>query len=193
MDDICTMKKSGRISLRRRASVLGLIIFLGFITLPGQAAENNYTLRIQRHERLDIIVVGHDEITSEVSVDKKGRISLPLIGLIRARGKTIKELQGAITQSLLANDIKDPLVLVEVLYHREFSIRGQIKQPGDYFHTSGMTVEMAVAIAGGFTDAANDDLVLLTRFTNSAKPPLEVKLNTQIRPGDSIEIERRLY
>lgn len=112
MDDISTMKKSGRISLRRRASVLGLIIFLGFITLPGQAAEKHYTLRIQRHERLDIIVVGHDEITSEVSVDKKGRISLPLIGLIRTRGKTIKELQGAITQSLLANDIKDPLVLV---------------------------------------------------------------------------------
>ena len=57
----------------------------------------------------------------------------------------------------------------------------------------GMTVEMAVAIAGGFTALANDEMALLTRSSDEEKPPLEVRLNTRVGPGDSIEIERRLY
>lgn len=80
--------------------------------------------------------------------------------------------------------------MVDLLYDRRFSIRGQVKQPGEYFHTVGMTVQMAVQIAGGFTSLANDQQALLTRASDQARPPLEVKLNTRVRPGDAIEIER---
>ena len=118
-----------------------------------------------------MLVIGHDELTREVQIDRRGRITLPLIGRIKARGKTLEELQDDITEALRAKHIQDPLVMVDLLFSRRFSIRGQVKQPGEYFHTVGMTVKMAVQIAGGFTSLANDQQALLTRASDQARPP----------------------
>lgn len=182
------------LSFYRRGTgpVLGLAAAMFCIALPALAETHMHIHRIHKAELLDVIVVGHDELTTEVRVDKRGRITLPLIGRIKASGKTIEELQDIIAQALEERDIYDPLVLVDLLFQRRFSIQGQVIRPGEYFHTTGMTVKMAVAIAGGFTPWANYDLALLSRSSEADLPPLEVKLNTRVRPGDSIEIERRL-
>ena len=177
---------------RGRGPVLGLAAAVFCIAPPALAENHTHVHRIHRAELLDVIVVGHDELTTEVRVDNRGRITLPLIGRIKASGKTIEELQDIIAEALVARDIDDPLVLVDLLLQRRFFIHGQVRRPGEYFHTAGMTVKMAVAIAGGFTPWANYDLALLTRPSEAARPPLEILFNTRVRPGDSIEIERRL-
>lgn len=179
-------------AIRGWVYIWGLAIAIILASLPALAANTTHINRIKPAERLDVIVVGHDELTREVLVDRKGRITLPLIGRIKARGKTIEQIQVIIAQALAAKDIDDPLVLVDVLFDRRFTIRGQVVRPGEYFHTTGMTVHTAVAMAGGFTPWANDDLALMVHDSEQAQPPLEVKLNSRVRPGDSIEIERRL-
>ncbi|MCH7943906.1 MAG: polysaccharide export protein [Proteobacteria bacterium] len=173
-----------------RVPVRGLVAMMLCIASPALAGSSTHIHHLRKAERIDVIVIGHDELTREVQIDRRGRITLPLIGRIKARGKTLEELQDDIAEALRAKDIQDPLVMVDLLYSRRFSIRGQVKQPGEYFHTVGMTVRMAVQITGGFTSLANDQQALLTRASDQARPPLEVKLNTRVRPGDAIEIER---
>ena len=177
----------------RWVPVRGLVVAMLCFAPPALAVNPSHIHHLAKSERIDVLVIGHDELTREVQIDRRGRITLPLIGRIKARGKTLEELQDDITEALRAKHIQDPLVMVDLLFSRRFSIRGQVKQPGEYFHTVGMTVKMAIQIVGGFTPLANDQQALLTRASDQARPPLEVKLNTRVRPGDAIEIERWRY
>ena len=170
--------------------VPGLVVMMLCIASPALAGSSTHIHHLRKAERIDVIVIGHDELTREVQIDRRGRITLPLIGRIKARGKTLDELQNDIAEALKAKNIQDPLVMVDLLFTRQFSIHGQVKQPGEYFHTVGMTVQMAVQIAGGYTSLANHDSALVTRASEEARPPGDVKLTTRVRPGVPIELER---
>jgi polysaccharide export outer membrane protein len=160
------------VSIKRmkRVPVRGLVVALLFIAPSALAVNPGHIHHLKKSETIDVLVIGHDELSREVRIDRRGRITLPLIGRIKARGKTLEELQDDITEALRAKHIQDPLVMVDLLFSRRFSIRGQVKQPGEYFHSVGMTVKMAVQIAGGFTSLANDQQALLTRASDQARP-----------------------
>ena len=165
-------------AFHRWLHVSGLALVIACAGLPALAEDSLHIHRIVKAEKLDVIVVGRDDLTTEVLVDRRGRITLPLIGRLKATGKTTEQLQIIIAQALAAKGIDDPLVLIDVLYQRRFTIRGQVVRPGEYFHTMGMTVQMAVAMAGGLTPWASNDQALLIPASQEAQPPLEVKLNT---------------
>ena len=73
---------------------------------------------------------------------------MPLIGNVKARGTT-NQLQAAIRSRFGAEYVKDPQVTVDIMQNRPFFILGEVRAPGQFPYVSGMTVETAVAIAGG--------------------------------------------
>ena len=78
---------------------------------------------------------------------------------------------GAISARLRGGFIRDPSVAVEVEAYRPFFILGEVAAPGQYPYVPNMTVESAVAIAGGFSPRARRDRVTLTphrRIRNGA-------------------------
>ena len=102
-------------------------------------------------DRLRVVVFGQDGLTNSYVVDVSGDIAMPLIGSVAARGLTTDQLSSRIAGLLRQGYVRDPHVAVEVEAYRPFFILGEVTQPGQYPYVANMTVETAVAIAGGFT------------------------------------------
>jgi polysaccharide biosynthesis/export protein len=102
-------------------------------------------------DRLRVLVYGQEGLTNTYAIDAGGSITMPLIGAVAARGRTPAGLAAEIGAKLRAGFIRDPSVAVEIEAYRPFFILGEVAAPGQYPYVPNMTVESAVAIAGGFS------------------------------------------
>ena len=154
-------------------------------------ASAKYTL--DSGDKLRIVVFGQDGLTNSYAVDAAGRITMPLIGAVNARGLTPAELSGAIAGRLRQNYIREPHVAAEIEVYRPFFILGEVTTPGQYPYVANMTVETAVAIAGGFTPRASRGSVNVTRHAGGQTVHMAMPLNAPLRPGDTVMIDERWF
>ena len=144
-------------------------------------------------DKLRIVVFGQDTLSNTYTVDAAGVVTIPLIGAVNARGMTTAQLSGAIAGKLKANFIRDPSVAVEVDTYRPFFVLGEVTYPGQYPYVPNMTVENAIAIAGGFTPRAVKDRVTVTRKFNGVPGRTALPLRSPVLPGDSITVGERWF
>ena len=163
----------------------------GAVTPVAFATEGGY--RLDAGDRLRIVVFGQEGLTNSYAVDAGGAITMPLIGAVHARGLTPAELANAITGKLRGGYIREPYVAVEVEAYRPFFILGEVAAPGQYPYVPNMTVESAVAIAGGFSPRAQKASVDLTRTDRNGATRAAVPLGTLLRPGDTIVVGERWF
>jgi polysaccharide export outer membrane protein len=149
--------------------------------------------RLDSGDSMRITVFGQADLTNSYTVDKSGYIAFPLIGSVAARGLSPKELEAAIAQRLAAEFISDPDVVVEVVRYRPFFVMGEVNSGGQYTYVPGMTVQNAVAIAGGFTPRALQDNADVTRHVSGQILVGRVPLTDPILPGDTVYIRERLF
>src|SRR6478752_6743156 len=142
-------------------------------------------------DKLRIVVFGQDALSNNYTVDAQGAVSLPLVGAIEARGLTTAQLGGAIAGRLKSGYVRDPSVAVEIDTYRPFFVLGEVTFPGQYPYVPNMTVENAIAIAGGFTPRALRDKVTITRKVQGVPTRTALPLRYSIRPGDTVEISER--
>ncbi len=108
-------------------------------------------------DKLRVVVYGQEGLTNTYAIDAGGAITMPLIGAVQARGRTPAGLAAEISAKLRNGYIRDPSVAVEVETYRPFFILGEVAAPGQYPYVPNMSVESAVAIAGGFSPRAKRD------------------------------------
>jgi polysaccharide export outer membrane protein len=142
-------------------------------------------------DRLRIVVFGQDNLSNTYTVDAGGHITMPLIGAVPARGKTLKDLSAAIAAKLRQGFVRDPSVAVEIDTYRPFFILGEVTQPGQYPYVAQMTAQAAVAIAGGFTPRAIRQQVDITRHVGGELVRARVPVTYPVRPGDTIVVAER--
>ena len=144
-------------------------------------------------DKLRIVVFGQDTLSNNYTVDAQGTVSLPLVGAVEARGLTTSQLGSAIAGRLRSGYVRDPSVAVEIETYRPFFVLGEVTFPGQYPYVPNMTVENAIAIAGGFTPRAAKDKVSITRKVQGAPSRLVLPLRYPLRPGDTIEVSERWF
>lgn len=149
--------------------------------------------RLDTGDRLRVFVYGQPNLSRLYSVDPSGNISVPLIGNIRARGLTTVGLEAAIRSRLSQGLVRDPHVTVDVQQNRPFFILGEVRNAGQFPYVTGMTVEMAVAIAGGFGERANERKARLSRRSGTYNEVIDVSLDTELEPGDTVYIYERFF
>src|SRR5450631_2991836 len=110
--------------------------------------------RLDAGDKLRVLVYGQEGLTNTYAVDAGGSITMPLIGAVRARGLTPAELAASVTAHLKKGYLREPYVAAEVESYRPFFILGEVAAPGQYPYVPNLTVESAVAIAGGFAPRA---------------------------------------
>ena len=79
---------------------------------------------------------------------------MPLIGAVDGARQDHQRAAAAIVAQLKGGYIREPHVAVEVEAYRPFFILGEVTTAGQYAYVNGLTVESAVAIAGGFSPRA---------------------------------------
>ena len=145
--------------------------------------------RLDAGDKLRVVVYGQEGLTNTYAIDAGGSITMPLIGAVAARGKTPAGLAADIAARLRNGYIREPSVAVEVESYRPFFILGEVAAPGQYPYVPNMSVESAVAIAGGFSPRAKRDSVTLTHNAGRTIVPL----GTPIGPGDTILVGERWF
>jgi polysaccharide export outer membrane protein len=144
-------------------------------------------------DRLRVVVYGQEGLTNTYAIDAGGSITMPLIGSVPARGRTTAGLAAAISAKLRAGFIRDPSVAVEIEAYRPFFILGEVAAPGQYPYVPNMTVESAVAIAGGFSPRARRDSVTVTHTNASGTARFVVPPGSPISPGDTVLVSERWF
>ena len=142
---------------------------------------------------LRVVVFGQDTLSNDYSLDGGGFISMPLIGPVPARGQTTFDLEERIASMLRQKYVKDPKVTVEVRTYRPFFILGEVRRPGQFAYVNGMTVQTAVAIAGGYSERARESKMKLTRKAGGTTQTLTVPQDYPVQPGDTIYVNERLF
>ena len=144
-------------------------------------------------DRLRVVVYGQEGLTNTYAIDAGGSITMPLIGSVPARGRTTAGLAAEISAKLRAGFIRDPSVAVEIEAYRPFFILGEVAAPGQYPYVPNMTVESAVAIAGGFSPRARRDSVTVTHTDASGTARFVVPPGSPISPGDTVLVSERWF
>jgi polysaccharide biosynthesis/export protein len=156
-------------------------------------APQDQPYRLDAGDRLRIVVYGQEGLTNTYAVDAGGSITMPLIGAVRARGLTPAEFAASVTAHLKKGYLREPYVAAEIESYRPFFILGEIAAPGQYPFVPNMTVESAVAIAGGFSPRAQRNSVKLTRPSEGGTAQAQVPPGTMLQPGDTIVVQERWF
>lgn len=149
--------------------------------------------RLGAGDRVRVTVFEQDGLTNTYSVDQSGYIAFPLVGAVAARGHTAQQLEAEIAAKLRQGYLRDPDVSVEVDRYRPIFIMGEVGAAGQYSYVPGLTVQKAVAIAGGYSARANQESVDITRDINGKVMTGRVRTSDPLLPGDTIYIRERLF
>ena len=169
----------------------GVVVRPVITPVAAPAPRGGYTL--DAGDKLRVVVFGQDGLTNSYSVDAGGNITMPLIGAVTARGLTTSDLSAAIAARLRQGFLREPHVAVEIETYRPFFILGEVTFPGQYPFVANMTVETAVAIAGGFTPRAYHSEVTISRTVGGQTIRSTVPVIAPVRPGDTITISERWF
>jgi polysaccharide export outer membrane protein len=161
--------------------------------VTAQPAPYDAAYRLDAGDKLRVVVYGQEGLTNSYAIDAGGAITLPLIGSVPARGLTPAGLASGIAARLRNGYIREPSVAVEIESYRPFFILGEVAAPGQYPYVPNMSVESAVAIAGGFSPRAKRDVVTLTHTDARGPIRASVPLGTPLGPGDTVLVGERWF
>ena len=140
-------------SLNRGANCKTLALFLlagaAWVAAAGTTPAAEY--KISPLDKLRVKVYEWPALTDEVVVGSDGLLHLPVVGEIRAAGASTSELARSLAEALRARaKLSDtPFASVEVVQYQPFYVLGDAQRPGEYPYRPGLTVAMALSVAGG--------------------------------------------
>jgi polysaccharide export outer membrane protein len=180
-------------------AVVGVLLLAGCAHQPAVKVDNSdQPYRIGREDVLDIAVWRDADLSRTLPVRPDGYVSMPMTGDVLAAGKTPTELAEEIKERLRPY-VQEPRVTViirEVNSSRIF-VTGEVTNPGAYPLRGRVSLIQAIALAGGFTDFANSDGIVVIR-TDDKGGQIPVRYSDLIspdggqdvilRPGDTIVV-----
>lgn len=174
---------------------LSLIFLLCFFCVEALANEPSIKdlYKLGAGDRIRITVYGEPDLSGEFEVDGSGAVSLPLVGEVHAAGIGVREFENVVRKAFMDGYLVNPQVSVEVLNYRPFYILGEVKNPGKYAYSSGITVVNAVAMAGGYTYRAREGSAEILRAGQSEDFTTQTPETTLVMPGDVIRISERFF
>ncbi len=174
----------------RRWPVFFLLVLLFCSTLAfGAGGEQAY--QVAPGDVLTIQVFGEPDLSfQELPINPNGNLSFPLIGEIAVAGLTTRQIEEEITRRLADGFLKKPIVTVSIKRFRNIYIYGEVKRPGAYPYEKGLTVEKAIAMAGGLTPRASKRSITLKRENGKEN---DAKMDAPLRPGDVVTIGQSFF
>ena len=166
--------------------------------LKRSASAADYILAAE--DVVDINVWRNEALTRTVFIRPDGKISLPLIGDVLAAGLTPSQLQESIKERLKEyKEMPEVSVVVRDIGSLSVYIMGEIARPGKLQLRSDTTILQAITQAGGFTQFAESNKILVLRREGAYETRLRVRYqdivsgrnpaaNIILKRGDTIVI-----
>jgi len=167
------------------------ILMFCLLFFLGHATGDDY--KLGAGDQIQIMVYGEADLTTQLKVNKSGVISFPFLSDIVVTGISSKNLANKIANGLRGDYLIDPQVMVSIVQYRPFFIHGQVKRPGGYPFQEDLTLDKAIAIAGGLAARASKSSWNITRLIEGKKKAFEGNVASVILPDDIIEIEQSFF
>ncbi len=151
---------------------------------------DNYQL--EQGDQISIQVFDEPDLTMDQRVGASGVINFSYLGDLQVAGKTAQQLEREITGLLENGYLVNPAVNVTVVEYRPFFINGEVRSPGSYPYQPGLTLDKAIALAGGLTDRASTRKMFVQKASNS-DGQARASMSTPIAPGDIVSIEEGFF
>jgi polysaccharide export outer membrane protein len=149
---------------------------------------------LQSGDVVKVTIYGEEGLTGTYTIDPAGNINMPLVGPIRAAGRTNPQLEREITQGYTVGKfLQDPKVTVDAVSFRPIYILGEALRPGAYPYSSGLNVLTAVTLAGGPTYRAARNKVLIQHAGEVVWQEYPMSAAVSIMPGDLIRLPERYF
>ena len=163
---------------------------------PAAAAEEPY--RIGKEDLLDVSVWRDPDLSRTLPVRPDGFITLPMVGEVQAEGRTTVELEQDVARRL-EKYIQTPRVTVMVreVNSARVYVTGEVQKPGAFPLRGQVTVLQAVAMAGGLTEFADRDGMMVIRANNGPRIPVRYSdlitrraqgADFPLLPGDTVVV-----
>lgn len=158
---------------------------------PAAVIEQAYILGVGDTIQIDVHL--EPDLSLQVLLTGDGTIDYPFLGQVQASGQSVAALQRAITQGLKNGYLVNPQVRVTVVSYRPIYITGAVIKAGGYPYVLGLTVEKAIAMAGGLNNLASDDKIYILPEHASQKQRYKASMDTPVKPGQTIIVEEGLF
>jgi polysaccharide biosynthesis/export protein len=154
---------------------------------PTEATAPAARYKIGPLDTLQITVWRNPELSGPIPVRPDGFISMPLIGDLKAAGKTPSELSADLKVAL-AKLVIEPLVTVVVtgfqgIYADQIRVAGDVLKPQSIAYRQDMTVLDLLIQAGGMLETADGNSAVLVRRSEGGKS-YRVRLKDLLKRGD---------
>jgi len=149
--------------------VLGILVAASMtVALQARAQQTDYVIGPQ--DVVSVTVYDHPDLTGNFTVESDGTLTFPLIGRVKAAGLTLRTFEDELKKGLADGYLKNPQVSVTIGEYKSqrVFVMGEVRAPGAYQLTGDMTIIEALAKAGGTTQAAAED-VLIVRPSPSSR------------------------
>lgn len=144
--------------------------------------------RVRQDDIVEVFVYQVNDFNRSAQVDAAGNIGLPLLGAVKAAGRTTREIEADITAKLKVKYLQNPQVSVMIkdAVGMRVTVEGAVKKPGMVAIRGDMTLLRVLAEAQGFTDTADQGGVLVFRQTAQGKAVARFDANA-IRAGSAAD------
>lgn len=147
--------------------------------------------RIGAEDVIQITVYDQPDLSITIKVSPDGFIPFPLLGRIKAKGFTGRELEKDVEAKLLTDYLNNPQVsiLIKEYRSRKIYVLGGVSNPGMYALTKSITLLEALSKAGGLSNNAARHAVISRskkQYQNGTlEEPLKVDLKRLLDEGDT--------
>jgi polysaccharide export outer membrane protein len=182
-----------RPSLVRYLTLLVVYIFVVCATAQAQSNADLGQYRLGSGDVVKITVFGQEDLSVQTRLSNIGAINYPFLGDINLLGLTVNEVESKIDTGLRGDYLVNPSVFVTVLEYRPFFIDGAVNRPGGYPYQPGLSVNKAAALAGGFTERASREKIIIVRKITGVETTIEAAASDVILPGDIVTVQERFF
>ncbi len=174
-----------------------LLILISFtlmlLSTFANASASEQTYQLDTGDTISIQVYGEDDLSiKNILITSDGYFDYPYLGRIKAIHKTPKQLKYEIETGLKGDYLINPKVMVTINNFRLFYVNGEVRKPGGFEYKPGLTIEKAIALAGGLTDRASRKSINLTKH-NTGTTVKGVSMHLSVEPGDIVFIDQSFF
>lgn len=143
--------------------------------------------KIGAKDLLEISVFGLEEMNKTVRVSEDGKITFPLLGEVEVEGLTKTELEKKLSQLLEEKYLQSPQVTVFIKEYqsKRISVLGAVGKPGPYELLGRQTLLQLISEAGGLTEDAGDDIIVIRQFQDGTNISLKISIDDLFLKGDA--------
>jgi polysaccharide export outer membrane protein len=161
------------------------------MSLAAAQEANDYVLA--PGDEVSISVFDEPELSVEFTISDSGALTYPFLGEVRVSGLTMPELEKRIADGLRGDYLINPEVTVSIKQYRQIFLNGEVNRPGGYPYQPGLTLERALALAGGLSPRAARNKIVVKRANEPSGEPLRIKMSDSINAGDVITVPQSFF